>query len=59
MQVLTSSSHFMAAFREYMAWAVFGRSSAGVQIFRETCLPERVVNVSSLLTSCPATKANR
>lgn len=56
---LTSSSHFMAALRESIAWAVFGTSCAGVQILRDTFLPEHVTKVSSLLTNCPATNANR
>lgn len=59
MKKLTSSSHFIAALSEYMAWAVLGTSCAGVQILSETFLPERVINVSSLLSNCPATKANK
>lgn len=39
---LTSSSHFMAALREYIAWAVFGTSWAGVKILRATLRPEQV-----------------
>ena len=56
---LTSSSHFMAALRLSIAWAVFGKSCAGVQILRDTFLPEHVTKVSSLLTNCPATNANK
>lgn len=59
MKIPTSSSHFIAALSEYMACAVFGRSCAGVQILRDTFRPERVTNISSLLSNCPATKANK
>uniref|UniRef100_A0A7C9ATJ5 Uncharacterized protein n=1 Tax=Opuntia streptacantha TaxID=393608 RepID=A0A7C9ATJ5_OPUST len=55
----TSSSHFIAALREYIACPVLGKSSGGVQILRETLRPDRVTNVSSLLSSFPATKANK
>ena len=55
----TSSSHFMAAFKEYIACTVFGISCAGVQIRSATLRPEHVVKTSSRLTSCPATKANK
>ena len=55
----TSSSHFMAFFRDSMAYFVFGRSSFCTQMHSLTCFPDLVMKVSSRPARLPATRANK
>ena len=55
----TSSSHFMACFREAMAKLVLGKSSFCTQMQSFTSFPDLVLKVSLSPARLPATRANR